>query len=205
MRPGPSPRTVSGVTLLVIAGAFAAAYFKFGWWEFEPLRIPLPSQTPVVEPFQVDLGGPYELILVIDRIPGDSTPWNTREELWRPVDLTWASERMGIKLPQGASRESPWAHIGGVDFEGQTLGGFTAEAGIPYDLTISVNSAETSIGRFNPRICVWSDNRRQPFHSRYFFGFVLGWLGLLTALPGAALLIVPVAWRWVTRRPRHAV
>jgi len=205
MKPGPSPRTVAGVTLLVIAGAFAAAYFKFGWWEFEPLRIPLPSQMPVVEPFQVDLSGPYEVNLILDWVPGYSMPRDARDEPWNPVDLTWTVRTNSSQVAAGSSRESPSNYFGTADFEGQTLGRFAAEAGIPYDLTISVNSAEASIGRFNPRVCVWSDNRREPFHSRYFLGFVLGWLGILTALPGAALLVVPAAWRWVTRRPRHAV
>ena len=205
---GPSPRAIASVTLFVISAcAIVLAFARFGTWNFEPLRLDLElhERTPVARTFEVDLRGPYVVNLILDRIPGQTTPWATHEERWRPVDLTWRVRANGRQVATGNSRDYPWNHIGGADFDGQTVGSFMAGPGAIYELSFSVNSADPRVGRFNPKISVSSDNRREPFHSRFFIFPALFSIGVLTAVVGAALLVVPVVWRWLTQRPRHAV
>lgn len=208
MESGPSPKAIASGTLIAVAiASMALAFLRFGSWEFEPVRIELdpPFVTELTDRFEVELGGPYEVNVVLDRISGASMPWDNREEYWRPIEVTWSVTTNGREVAAGNSTEYPWNHIGGADFEGQTLGNFTAEAGVPLQLAVSVNSVDPRVEGFNPRICVWSDNRREPFHSRFFFFPALFWLGALTAVSGILVYVVPATVRWTTRRPKDAV
>ena len=165
---------------------------QFGPFDSEPVRIELDCQPGASgeRPFEVDITGPYEINVLLERVPGLPSPWSGSDRNWIAADIAWQVTTGSREVARGESADQQWNHFGGADVEGQTVGQFDAERQQLYLLQYQVNAADASLKVFNPHLVVWANNRREPFHSRFFGGQMFFSLGVSSVVGGVLIVAI---------------